>query len=404
MQSVRGHNEGTILRNRRTGKFVACVTMPDGSRPTKACPHKHSRPELRPGSRECDEARANLRELLRLRDAGAPPNAHRLTLAEYLQRWLVDVRPSLAPATWRKHESIARVHLAPRLGHRLLSELSVGDVRRYLSNAARAETMAGGLRADRPASLAGQTVRHHRATLRRALADAVRDGLTVRNVAALAEAPKLGQRERTVLTAAQARAFVDGTRDDRLHALWVLLLTTGIREAEALGLTWDAIEGNAVTVRHTLQRCDGRCDQHDCLNRWQLREPKTVKSRRSVPLPPMTVTALETHRRRQLEEQAARGELGRPWLVFTTPRGLPIHGSNLLPAWYAALARLGLPRVTIHDARHSAATILFAAGVPLPVISDMLGHSTIRVTSDLYRHRVPELSRDAAERMERALG
>lgn len=402
MAIVRGHNEGTIRRNRARGKFVAAVSMPDGRRPTKACPHHHSEAELR--GKECAEAKAALTELLRLRDLGADPAVHRLTVGQYLQRWLRDVRPALAPATWRKHESIVRRHLRPSLGDRLLSQLSIGDVRGYLASESRTQKVAEGHRQDRPAALDGQTLRHHRATLRRALADAVREGLATRNVAALAEAPKLGRRERTVLTAAQAKALIAGTGDDRLHALWVLALTTGLREAEMLGLTWADIGTSSVTVRHTLHRCDGRCDQHECLDRWQLREPKTAKSRRTVPIPAVTVAALEAHRVRQLEEQAAKGAMGKKGLVFTTPTGRPIHGSNLLPDWYATLDRLGLPRITLHDCRHSAATVLYGLGVPLPVISDMLGHSTIRVTSDLYRHRVPELSVAAAERLQEALG
>jgi integrase len=105
-----------------------------------------------------------------------------------------------------------------------------------------------------------------------------------------------------------------------------------------------------------------------------------------------------------LEEQAAFGVLGKAGMVFTTTKGQPIHGANLSKVLHAHLDRLGLPRVTCHDLRHSCATVLFSMGVPLPVISDMLGHSTIRVTADLYRHRVPQLSRDAADRMQEAIG
>jgi integrase len=420
MQPVRGHNEGSVYFRSADRHKVAQVTMPDGRRPTLACPHRH-----RPSDRDCPEAKANLVELLRLRDHRAPAGGHTLTLGAYLTGWLRDVRPNLAPETWRKHESICRVHLIPQLGARRLSDLRVSDCRAYLSG------MAG---------LDPQTLRHHRATLRRALADAQRDGLVTRNVAALAEAPKLTRRERRVLTGPQVRALIDGTRDDRLHALWVVLATTGLREAEALALTWEDVElgeldeaqtarrpqatvelrsdlGNKatapgsrpvgwpveagtssppqLTVRSTLHRIDGE---------WKFRDPKTDKSRRTIPLPPVTVAALREHRRRQLEEQAAQGVMGKSGLVFTTERGQPIHGTNLSKALYAHLDRLALPRVTVHDLRHSAATVLYAMGVPLPVISDMLGHSTIRVTSDLYRHRVADLARDAAERMQEAVG
>lgn len=376
MTPVRGHNEGTIFHRAADKHRVAQVTMPSGKRPTLACPHEH-----RPSDRDCPESKANLAELIRLRDQHAPVGGHTLTLGAFLTGWLLDVRPKLAPATWRKHESIVRVHVVPALGHVRLSGLSVGDARRLVSQAGRDP----------------QTARHIRSTLRRALADALREGLVTRNVAALAEPPRMSKPERTVLTADQVRALIEGTREDRLHALWALAATTGMREAEMLALTWDAIDldGSQLFVEATLHRIDGQ---------WKRRDPKTEKSRRTVPLPPLTVAALREHRRRQLEEQAAFGVLGKAGMVFTTPNGQPIHGPNLSKVLYAHLDRLGLPRVTVHDLRHSAATVWFAAGVPLPVISDMLGHSTIRVTADLYRHRVPELSRDAAQRMQEAVG
>jgi integrase len=377
MLAVRGHNEGSIFHRKADGHRVATVSMPNGKRPTLSCPHVH-----RPSDRDCPESKANLVELLRLRDHGAPAGGHTLTLGAYLTGWLADVRPHLAPATWRKHESIVRVHVGPWLGHVRLSELSVGHVDSWLS---------------RPGRSGGQTRRHHRATLWRALADAQRKGLVDRNVASLSRPPKVKKPERTVLDAGQVRTLREGTKDDRLHAFWVLAATTGMREAEMLGLTWDDIDLDAGTirVRSTLQRVDGE---------WKLLDPKTEKSKRDVALPPVTVAALREHRIRQLAEQAKAGKLGKSGLVFTTERGRPIHGSNLTKVLYAHLERLGLPKVTVHDLRHSAATVLYAAGIPLESIADMLGHSTTRVTADLYRHRVPEMQRDIADRMQEAVG
>jgi integrase len=424
MLAVRSHNEGTVFFRAKDRHMVASVSMPNGKRPTLACPHRH-----RPSDRDCPEAKANLAELLRLRDHRAPPGGHTLTLGAFLTGWLRDVKPSLAPATWRRHESICRVHISPALGDRRLSELSVADVRSLLADG----------------RLDPQTRRHHRATLRRALADALREGLVTRNVAALAEPPRMSKPERTYLNAEQVRTLIAGTRDDRLHALWTLAATTGMREAEMLALTWADIElgdehGNRavsqgadlggtdrrdsrgderqardrgvgragqsgvlhpdglharVTVRATLHRVEGQ---------WVLRDPKTARSRRTIPLTPVAVNALREHRRRQLEEQARLGVMGREGLVFTTAKGQPLHGPNLSKLLFAHLDRLGLPRVVVHDLRHSCATVLFSMGIPVEVISRMLGHTNSRITSQIYMHHVPELQHEAAAAMERAVG
>jgi integrase len=409
---TRGHHEGSLYLRKRDNRWVAAVTMPDGSRPSRSAPDKA-------------EARRLLRELLRKRDHGLSAGRDE-SLGRFLERWLADVRPRLAPKTWHRHEQIIRVHIVPAIGRRSLSGLSVGDVRSFLAGA----------------SGSAQTLRHYRATLRRALADAQREGLVVRNVAALAEPPPMKRKERTVLTAEQARMVIDGTKEDRLHALYVLFLTTGMREAEALALTWKDIDfgdddgtlserlgrngagprgpvgargglgdqgvgagpAASITITRTLHRSHPGDYDYDPADPWVFRPTKTDRSRRTVNIPPVTVAALREHRRKQLEERAKMGELGGEGLVFVSTRGHPIHGENLLPGWYAHLERLGLPKVRLHDLRHSAATILYGMGIPLETIADLLGHSTTRVTADLYRHRVPALQTQAAEAMQRAVG
>lgn len=366
---TRAHGEGTVIkrtRRRKDGtkvtKWVAIVTAPDGTRPSL----------WRDTREEADAARL---ELLRLHGLGRL-DASRLTLGSFLERWVADL--DLAPETVRKHEMIVRVHLVPRMGRIRLATLSPSDVNRYLTRS----------------DLHPQTLRHHRATLRRALADALRDGLVTRNAAALSRPPRLQTAERQWLDAAQAARLMEATKGMRIHAPVVLALTTGLRQAELLGLAWSDVDlrGRYLTVRHTLQRVDGE---------WVLMPPKTDKSRRTVDLVPLAIDTLVEHRRAQDQLRGARAIDG---LVFTTDSGLPIHGPNLLPPLRAALKAAGLPvTVSWHDLRHSTASILLAAGVPIQVISRILGHSTTRVTSDLYAHVVPELKRDAAARLQEAL-
>lgn len=364
MPPMRGHGEGSLFQRRRDGRWVASVTMTDGRRRSASAASK-------------TEGVALLRDLLRQRDQ-AVADPRRLRLGPFLTRWIASLT-ELAPATVRQHEMIVRRHLTPALGHRLLTSLTPSDIDAYLDRL----------------ELDPQTKRHHRATLRRALAMAVRDGLLSRNVAALSTPPRMQKAERTYLTTAEARRLIAEGKDERLWPLWVLIVTTGLRVSEALGLAWSDVDlpNATITVRRQLARIDGQ---------WTRTEPKTRRSKRTIPLTPDAVEALTEQRRRQ---DAERGNNPRPIeaLVFTTPTGAPIHSTNILPPWYALLRRLGLPRVTTHDLRHSAASMMLAAGVPLPVIADILGHSTMRVTADLYAHVGVELRREAADRLAEAL-
>lgn len=203
------------------------------------------------------------------------------------------------------------------------------------------------------------------------------------------------RKHQAVLSDEQVRTLIDGTRGDRLHAYWTLAATTGMRQAEMLALTWDDIEGTTVHVRKTLHWADGQ-PYRDV--------PKTETSLRDVPIPPVAVAALREHRRLQLEERAKAGALGSDGLVFTTVTGLAVRGSNLMPPFHAALDRLGLPRVTMHSLRHSAATALIRDGYPIAKVAAILGHSSSRVTEMVYSHLVGKDIADAADVMERLYG
>lgn len=355
---------------------MVTIRMRDGTRRTSY----HAGPDAEA------RARAHLESLVAQRAAGVI--GHDPTLGAYLRAWLTDVEPTLAPATMKQHRNIVEHHLIPALGTVHLSELTVPQVRSYLHRKA----------------LHPQTVAHHRATLRRALSDAVRDGHVSRNVAALARPPAIPSPERHWLTASQVTVLLEATRkavDDpetkrgRWHALWALIATAGLRIAESLALTWDDIDEDArtVTIRRTLHRHQGE---------WGWRQPKTRGSRRTVHLTATALTALHAHGLRQAQEQLRAGKRRRG-LVFATPSGSPVHATNVLRDLKADLRLAGLPEVTIHQLRHSAASVMLEAGVPLKLVSDQLGHSTIRITADLYAHVSPATAREAADRVERLL-
>ena len=197
---------------------------------------------------------------------------------------------------------------------------------------------------------------------------------------------------------AEAKALLAAARDDRLYAYWTVALGVGLRRGEALGLRWCDLDLDAGILRvcQTLQRAGGRL---------VLVPPKTERSRRSVPLPTVAVTGLREHRRAMAIEALARGQaLDDEGLVFTSTVGTPLEPRNLNRAFDALLGRAGLRHVRLHDLRHTCATLLLAQGVPARVVMEILGHSAIAVTMNTYSHVVPSLQREAAQRMDDALG
>jgi integrase len=243
------------------------------------------------------------------------------------------------------------------------------------------------------------TVNRIRATLRRALGQAVDWGLVRENVVKRTKSVKETPYHAEPLRAEEARAFLTATADDRLHALWVLALATGMRQGEALALTWSDVdlEAGTVTVRHTLQRVSGGPSV--------LAPPKSKRARRTVNVPGFAMVALRSHRAAQGRERLAScGDWVDGDFVFTTARGTPLDTSNVTHALQRALAAAGLPRQRFHDLRHAAASLLLAQGADMRTVMEVLGHSSITLTANTYSHVGKAAMRDAADKMDAALG
>jgi integrase len=188
----------------------------------------------------------------------------------------------------------------------------------------------------------------------------------------------------------QLRVFLNHARQDRLYAAWLLFATTGMRRGEVAGLRWSDVALEAGRVSPRRPRVVVNYEVH-------VSEPKTAKGRRSLALDPATVAALRQHRARQAEERLAVGPRWRDsGLVFTWPDGRPLHPERF-SKWFEQLARAaGLPRIRLHDVRHSYATAALAAGIPAKVVSERLGHANIAITMDTYSHVLPGLDAQAA--------
>jgi integrase len=315
------------------------------------------------------------------------------TLGEYLARWIVACKPRLRPST---HTEYAR-HVAQywaALARTPLTRLKPLDVEQRLG-----QLLEQGL--------SPQTVRHARSTLRRALNDAIREGILNRNAAALARPPRVTGREMRALSPAEAGRLLSATAEDPAGPLYAVALGTGCRLGELLGLSWNdvAADGASIVVRRSLAAVDIADDAGKRHRTWSLAEPKTDKSRRTVMLPAVAIEAL---RRQKARQAAARLAAGTAWqdrhnLIFTDALGRPARPDAVSGDFRATVDRLGLPHVRFHDLRHSAATLMLSQGVPLKVVSETLGHSSIAITADVYQHVTPDLRREAAEALNRAL-
>jgi integrase len=249
------------------------------------------------------------------------------------------------------------------------------------------------------AGLSPTTVHHLHAVLHKALDQAVRWNLVSRNVGDLVDPPRIARHEMATLSPEQARALLAAADGNRLEALYVLALTTGLREGELLGLKWKNIDfdGSALEVRGSLQRVQAGL---------VVAEPKTPKSRRRVGLTSAALTALRRHK---VVQAAERLRLGSAWrnseMVFTDEAGAPIDATKFLRNSFAPLLQAaGLHPMRFHDLRHTAATLLLGRGIHPKIVSEMLGHSQVAITLDLYSHVTPTMQREATAAMEAIVG
>ncbi len=299
------------------------------------------------------------------------------TVAAFLTDWLTEGHDSLKPQTWSRYEVIVRRHLIPWIGDLQLSKVTESTVRDL-----QAQLRRGKL---------GDTSRHHvHAVLGAALEAARRRGLIQTNPAHSVPAPRMHHRPKQILTEAEARRLLDAARGTEYEPLFVLALTTGARVGELLALSWRDVdlEGARLSIRGTaVTGFDGT---------REISDPKTARGRRVVPLPPMTVAALAAYRAHAGEDAE---------LLF------PGRGGGVLAAstirrdhFYPLLERAGLPRMTFHSLRDTAATLMLQRGVSAHVVSFILGHASVSTTLSIYAHVTRGLEAQATAEIQSIYG
>jgi len=304
------------------------------------------------------------------------------TVNHLIEHWLENVhKKTIRLSSYAEYRSVTNAHILPELGHIKLQQLTIQRVERFYMRKQEEGLSAGRIRAI------------HK-VLHQALAYAVRTNLVMRNVCDAVRLPRLTRRERQSLSVVQARRLLDVAKGHQLEAIVTAALLTGMREGELLALRWSDInfEQQYLQVRRTVRRISGQGIKEG--------EPKSESSRRKIMLSPFLLDVLKQHRVRQLEAKLKAGPL---WeerdLVFCNNRGKFMDNPDLLKRFGRLLKAADLPHMHFHDLRHSAATFLLAMGVHAKIAQELLGHSNIAITLNIYSHVLPSMQKDAVDRL-----
>jgi integrase len=372
MMARRGNGEGSITRHKKSGLYMARYTVQSPTGPKRKTIYGKTRAEV---AEKLTKGMAD-------RDSGLVFDADKLKVGEYLKRWLSDsVRDTVKQTTCESYERIIRVHLIRTLGRIKLKSLSPAHVR-------------GLYREKLDSGLSATSVQRIHALLHKALKQAVNDGLIPRNVTEAVTAPRQVRKEIQTLSPEQTRAFLQAAKGDRLEALYLLAIHTGLRQGELLGLRWSDVDmgSAALQVRRTRSAAKGVPT---------FTTPKNNKSR-SVRLTARAVQTLGEHRKRQVEERLKYAGLWQETgLIFTSTVGTPLNRHNVFRrSFKPLLRRAGLPDISFHALRHSFATLMLSGREHPKVVQEMLGHSRINTTLDFYSHVLPDMQREAVDRLD----
>jgi integrase len=327
------------------------------------------------------EAQAYLTRKLRERDLGRDLEGAKISLNEYLDRWLeTAVRPRVRAKTFQDYQGILRRYVRPILGERVLTEMRPLDLQTMYQQMSER-------------GLSARTVRYAHVVVKSAMQQAVRWRLSLENPADGVKVPQQARNEMRALTVDQARTLLKAALGTKYGPVLAVALTTGMRPSEYLGLKWQDIDWarQTLSIVRSIRRLNGK---------WCFSDTKRSRSRRPIKLQSWIVALI-----RDLQTKASAHDLcpDAHDLIFRTPSGQPISADYLAKNFRSILDRAGLPRIRLYDLRHSAATIALAAGVSPKVVSEQLGHASTAFTLDTYAHVLPHMQDEAVARVETML-
>lgn len=324
---------------------------------------------------------------LREKDQGVFIEPASMSLNEFLDRWLEEIaKQKLRERTFDNYESLLRCHVRYKIGANRLCDIQAIEIQKLYNEMKKVK-------------FSPKTIRHVHNVLSSALKQAVRWKMLVQNPCDLCELPRQEKSEMMYFTPQETIKFLEVAKDDKLFLVFFVALETGMRPEEYLALQWRDVdfENKTVVVRRALVARKG--------GGFIFTEPKTARSRRTIPLSNSVISALKFHRRTQLEGRLKHGSEYQNYdLIFASERGTPIMHRNLLRRHFKPiLEKAKLPDIRLYDLRHTTATLLLSTGENPKVVSERLGHASIVLTLDTYSHVLPNMQKEATGKLERML-
>jgi len=368
-QKRRGHNEGSIFQ-RSDGRWSASLTLEGGKRKTY---YGHTRKEV------ADKLRVAQHE----QQQGTLITGPQQTLGSFLEEWLAMKQGVLKGGTLQNVRYNIENHILPALGHIRLHKLSPEHIQKFYGDLGK--------------TLSANTIHKniHR-ILHNALALAVKWKKIATNPCDVVEPPKVSHQEMQVLNSEQVQRLIGASQSHWMVATLIpLAVTTGMRHGEILALAWNDVDVETRNIKIT-KSLSWHKDETGKFH-YFIESPKTKSSIRTIPLPDMLEPLLSAHRIEQVKRRLAAPSWPHPELVFPNSVGNYFHHHNLANTFNAVLEEAGLPHIRFHDLRHTAATQLLSMGVHPKVVAEWLGHSSTKMTMDIYSHVLPSMLDDARD-------
>jgi len=382
-QQNRGHGEGSIYQRKdESWAGVSRYVDPETGQTKKHFVYGKSRPEVVAKKAEWEDDFKK----------GVLPTKTKMTVSQWLDTWLETyAKVRVRQNTYEDYKRIVEGHLKPKLGSFILKELRPEQVQKILNQ----KLINGNIKTGE--ALSPRRIEYIYVVLNSALEQAVKNRLIVRNVCNAVDKPKKSKHEFIPWTQEQTNDFLSSVKGNRLFPVYITEWGTGLRRSELLGLKWEDIDlkRGMLSVRRAMVRVKGS---------YVFGDPKTKRSKRTIPLPERVTKELKAWKKRQtVEEVAFDGEYNPLNLVFCNELGQPTNPDFISRSFKKDLETAKLPEIRFHDMRHGHATMLLELGENLKVVSDRLGHSSVAMTGDTYSHVQEKIQKEASNKLDLAL-